>query len=349
MKLLTFCPPGGYHAHFGLVVGDRAVSFTALQGSRPTQHAPLRSMADWLTGWPASHDLAADLLVDARNTAAAGDAESCWPLASVRILPPLQPVALWDFGLAPRHLASSARTLLQREYGTVLRWLIVPWLRRRFARIRSGQPLPYYKGNHLAISGDGDTLHWPEYCSYLDIEPELALVTGGANGDVAGYTILNDVSARDVQWPEMLGLGLTRSKDFACSNGLGPFLVTADEVADPLRLAVQVRIGARPPWLGTTADYAVGPADLVRYLRTLFPLVPGMVLGMGTIPGCCGLDRDEWPCPGDRVEIDIEGLGTLRQRIPTAIGPLQPSRWGERAELRACYGAATCHETTASG
>ena len=94
----------------------------------------------------------------------------------------------------------------------------------------------YYKCNHNAVIGDNDTIHWPAYSSYLDIEPELAIVTGNEVMPIAGYTIFNDSSARDVQFWEMVGTGPARSKDFGHSKGLGPFIVTPDEIGDPLAL-----------------------------------------------------------------------------------------------------------------
>jgi len=160
------------------------------------------------------------------------------------------------------------------------------------------------------------------------------MVIGNSRDKIAGYTIFNDASARDVQFPEMIGTGPARSKDFFRGNGLGPFLVTPDEVGDPLNLEVDVNISDRFLWKGHTSEYSVQPTDVVAYLETVFDLQPGMVVGMGTIPDCTGLDNDLWLLPGDTVRITFEKLGTLHQKVPSRIPELEPSRWASRAGLK---------------
>jgi 2-keto-4-pentenoate hydratase/2-oxohepta-3-ene-1,7-dioic acid hydratase in catechol pathway len=155
-----------------------------------------------------------------------------------------------------------------------------------------------------------------------------------AEAAIAGYVIFNDFSARDVQWLELMGrLGLARCKDFDRSNGIGPFLVTPDEVPNPLSLDVSVTVGKRYRWKGHTSDYTAHPAEVMDYLTSFQTVLPGTIVGMGTVPGCCGLDWDEWLLPGEVVEITFEKLGTLRQLIPVDIGPLEPSRWAMRPQL----------------
>ncbi len=193
--------------------------------------------------------------------------------------------------------------------------------------------MPYYKCNHRALIGDDDTIGWPRYTSYLDVEPELGIVVGNAETAIAGYLIVNDASARDVQFPEMFGGGPARSKDFDRSNGIGPWLVTPDEIADPLALNVEVAVGERFVWRGFTGEYTRRPEEVVAFTRTVFTPAPGTILAMGTIPDCTGLDNNEWPCPDDVVSIAFTGLGTLRQRIPSPPRDLEPSRWRHRPEL----------------
>lgn len=328
MKLLRFERDGG--THFGFVRGDAAVSFARAQSQAGVAHPELASVEAWLAALPKSLDLARE--VAARSASLAADA----PLAQVRIRPPVpRPPALFDFGLSPRHLRNSALTLLRHELGAPVRALLSPLLRLAERRLRGSSAMPYYKGNHNAVIGDDDLVGWPAFTSYLDVEPELALVTGNEAVPLAGYTILNDASARDVQWPEMFGSGPARCKDFDRSNGLGPFLVTPDEVPDPLALDVEVTVGTRFTWHGSTREYVRHPEEVVRHLRSVLTPLPGTVIGMGTIPDCTGLDHDQWLHPGDAVAIRFEELGTLRQRIPPAPPDLAPSRWRERPELRA--------------
>jgi len=249
----------------------------------------------------------------------------------VKFLPPVPaPAALIDFALSPRHLENSLKTLLRYEYPWWSRWLIERTVRNGMKKRTRAGTLPYYKGNHQSLIGDGEETSWPSYTCYLDIEPELAFVTGTPDAPIAGFTILNDWSARDVQWPEIVGLGLTRSKDFDRGNGLGPFLVTPEEIQNPRALKVSVRIGDRAVWEGNTSGYSHSPEEALQYLRSIFNPAPGTVIGMGTIAGCCGLDRDEWIKPGDRIEITLEGLGTLHQLVPQKALDFGLSPWRRR-------------------
>jgi len=386
MKIARYSSANG-EPRFGLVVKERVLPFSALARAAGTGIGRLSSVDAYIDGLPGSEDEARRLREFA--LARGGERFESAPLAEIRLLPPLDPPAMLDFGLSPRHLENSSRTLLRRGFGAPLAAVIGPFVRSRIRKMAASNALPYYKCNHLAIIGDGDETGWPSYSSYIDIEPELAFVAGPHEYPIAGYLIFNDVSARDVQMPEMTGTGPARSKDFARSKGLGPFLVTPDEVVDPLALGVSVRVGEYIPassreitnsrefadsreragtreradarehagtheranirehvdardrlvWSGTTAEYSRHPTEVVSYLRTIFAPAPGTVIGMGTIPGCTGLDNDEWLLPGDAVEIEFEALGILRQRLPARIGPLEPSPWGEREELEGWYGA----------
>ncbi len=326
---------GDAEPRLGLVVKERVVPFDTLARAAGTGMPNLASMNAYLESLPGSED-EARRLHEFALVRGAEDFESS-PLAEIRLLSPLDPPAMLDFGLSPRHLENSSRTLLRRGFGAPLAALVGPFVRSRIRKMAASNVLPYYKCNHLAVIGDMDETGWPAYSSYVDIEPELAFVAGPPEFPIAGYLIFNDVSARDVQLPEMMGTGPARSKDFARSNGLGPCLVTPDEVVDPLALGVRVRAGDRIRWSGSTSEYSRHPTEVVSYLRTVFTPAPGTVIGMGTIPGCTGLDNDEWLLPGDPVEIEFDVLGTLRQRISARVGPLEPSPWGEREELREWY------------
>jgi 2-keto-4-pentenoate hydratase/2-oxohepta-3-ene-1,7-dioic acid hydratase in catechol pathway len=328
VKLLDFERDG--RSAFGVVLGNRAVAFDQLFGGEESDSL-LKSMDRYLEHLPHSFEHARRLL-----SAVDGSRVTGHPLEEVRILPPIsRPAALLDFGLTPRHLVQSARTLFRHEFGPVLGPCVHLLMKRRIERSSKADAPLYYKGNHLAVIGNGDCMGWPAYTSYLDIEPELAVVTGNAQCRIAGYTIFNDASARDVQFSEMIGSGPARSKDFSDSNGIGPYLVTPDEIPDPLNLAVSVTIGTRYTWSGHTAEYSAHPLEVLEYYEKVFPPRPGTIIGMGTVPGCTGLDNDLWILPGEKIEIHMEGLGTLCQHVPPKIGKLLESRWKERPELGA--------------
>lgn len=337
MKLLNFQPSSSQAALFGVVIKGYAVSFETLQQKSGKTNEKLTDVYSYLENLPGSEDEARELWKYGDAYISSLSNKEKTSLENVKILPPVpNPRALIDFGLSPRHLGNSSATLVKHAFG-FFGSLIAPVIRNTIQKATRGKML-YYKGNHNAIIGDNDTIHWPGYSSYLDIEPELAIVTGNEVKPIAGYTIFNDSSARDIQLKEMLGLGgPARSKDFDCSNGLGPFIVTPDEVGDPLALNVKVKIGNRMEWKGSTSEYSARPEQVTEYLKNVFTLLPGTVIGMGTIPGCTGLDNDLWINPGEKIEIIFDKLGILRQNIPEVLGKIDPSNWGKRKELSKFY------------
>lgn len=338
MRLATYESPRDGGEVFGVVIAQEVFSLAALQRESEVEHPALSTMYTFVSD-PATAQPVAQRLVDfCQERVIEGD-RSLPPHERVavdeaRFLPPLPtPSGLLDFGLTPKHIYSAGMTFVRREYKGLKRIIARQVVRAKLRRAMKSRIYLYYIGNHNVLVGDGDTVGWPRYTSYLDIEPELAVVTGPPDHAIAGYTILNDLSARDVQMPELEALSLTRSKHFDRGNGMGPFLVTPDEVGDPRKLGVTVRVGDRFEWKGSTSEYSASPEDVIRQLRGTFTPVPGVVMGMGTVPGCCGLDNDLWPLPGEAIEITFDKLGTLRQKMPQRISVDTPSRWGERLEL----------------
>jgi 2-keto-4-pentenoate hydratase/2-oxohepta-3-ene-1,7-dioic acid hydratase in catechol pathway len=337
MKLLNFQAEAGGAPKFGIAIKGYAVSFETLQQKSGQTRIQLSDVYSYLENLPSSEDAAREFLKYGEAYISSFNDREKIPLEKAKILSPVPvPRALIDFGLSPRHLGNSAATLIKHAFG-FFGSIIAPIIKQRIKAATSGKMI-YYKGNHNAIIGDNDTIHWPAYSSYLDIEPELAIITGNEAVPIAGYTIFNDSSARDVQFKEMLGLGgPARSKDFDHSNGLGPFIVTPDEVGDPLALNVKVKVGERYEWKGSTSEYCARPEKAVEFLKTVFTPLPGTVIGLGTIPDCTGLDNDLWINPGERIEIIFDKLGILRQNIPENLGKIEPSPWGSREELRKFY------------
>lgn len=336
MKLLNFQTKVDADPLFGVVVRGYAVSFKALMQKAGQTRGELADIYAYLENLPSSENAARELMDYAETRISSFGEGEIASLETVSILPPVPlPRALIDFGLSPRHLGNSAATLVRREFGFIGR-LIAPIIKKRLSKAAGGKML-YYKGNHNAVIGDNDTMHWPSYSSYLDIEPELAVVTGNKITPIAGYTIFNDSSARDVQFWEMVGTGPARSKDFSHSKGLGPFIVTQDEVGDPRALNVRVNIGDRLQWKGSTSEYSASPEKAVDYLQTVFDVLPGTVIGLGTIPDCTGLDNDIWINPGEKIEIVFDKLGILRQNVTNDLGKIESSRWGNREELQKFY------------
>jgi 2-keto-4-pentenoate hydratase/2-oxohepta-3-ene-1,7-dioic acid hydratase in catechol pathway len=336
MKLLNFQSAPVGKSNFGVVITGYAVSFEALQLKSGLTGGHLSNVYSYLENLPSSEDAARELMKYGEVYISSFNDNEKIPLERAIILAPIAtPRALIDFGLTPRHLGNSAATLMKHEFG-IFGSLIAPIVKKRLSA-KAREKMLYYKCNHNAIIGDNDTIHWPAYSSYLDIEPELAIVTGNKAGPIAGYTIFNDSSARDVQLWEMIGTGPARSKDFGHSKGLGPFIVTTDEVGDPLALNVKVKIGERLEWKGSTSEYSTRPEKALEYLKTVFEPLPGTVIGLGTIPDCTGLDNDLWIKPGEKIEIMFDKLGILRQNTPEKVENLEPSRWGNRKENSMFY------------
>lgn len=327
MKLVNFRIPGQPETRFGFYARERVFSFQDAPEANTAKCPDLKNIRAYLAALPVSERQAREM----EALAGQGALGEGYALNAVRILPPLtQPSLFIDFALAPRHLENAAHTLFKRSRGPLAAFFARRFISRGIKKKNRARVLSYYKANSLTVSGPEDEIVWPEYTCYLDIEPELAVITGSAAQPIAGYTIFNDWSARDVQLPEMIGTGPNRSKDFAGGNGLGPFLVTPDEIPDPRALQASVKVGTRFHWQGSTREYSHSPEEVLSFLNGIFPLCPGMVIGMGTLPGCCGVDQDLWMEPGDSVEIDFEKLGILSQTTARRALDFTRSPWGAR-------------------
>jgi 2-keto-4-pentenoate hydratase/2-oxohepta-3-ene-1,7-dioic acid hydratase in catechol pathway len=126
---------------------------------------------------------------------------------------------------------------------------------------------------------------------------------------VAGFTVINDVSARDWQWRSPT---FTVGKSFDTHAPCGPELVTPDELGDAGDLSIRTWVNGELRQDSTTADLIFGCADMIEYLTTAFPLEPGTVIATGTPAGVgAGFNPPRFLAEGDTVRIDIEGIGSL--------------------------------------
>jgi 2-keto-4-pentenoate hydratase/2-oxohepta-3-ene-1,7-dioic acid hydratase in catechol pathway len=186
------------------------------------------------------------------------------------------------------------------------------------------QPI-YYKANRFSVVGPDADVRWPDYAQLLDYELELACVIGRGGVDIAaeeaaghvfGFTIFNDVSARDAQAREMEGqLGPAKGKDFDTGNVLGPWLVTADEVGDPYDLTMVARVNGEEWSRGHSGTMHHRFGDIIAFVSRSETLHPGEILGSGTVGGGCGLELGRFLNPGDLIELEVERIGVLRNRI----------------------------------
>lgn len=133
---------------------------------------------------------------------------------------------------------------------------------------------------------------------------------------IAGFTIYNDISARDIQSKEMqLWVGPAKGKNFENSNIMGPCLVTPDEIPDPYNLKMIARVNGEVWSEGSSRDMYFKFEELIEYISRDETLYPGEFIGSGTVGFGCGLELGKWIKPGDLIELEVEGLGVLRNRV----------------------------------
>jgi 2-keto-4-pentenoate hydratase/2-oxohepta-3-ene-1,7-dioic acid hydratase in catechol pathway len=231
------------------------------------------------------------------------------PLTAVKLAAPLpNPPSLRDFIAFEDHIAATSK--------------------------KRGQPIPpewykfpvYYKGNHRTIIGPNEPLRWPLDTSKLDYELELACIIGRMGRDIperdaknyiAGYTIMNDFSARDIQFQEMAcRLGPAKGKDFA--TALGPCLLTPEDIADLGDLTMIARVNGEEWSKGRFGTIHWSFSQMIAHVSRGETIYPGDVFGSGTVGGGCGLELDRYLKPGDVVELEIQPIGVLRTQITDA-------------------------------
>ena len=196
------------------------------------------------------------------------------------------------------------------------------------------QPI-YYKANRFAVVGTGEDVSWPAYADAMDYELEFGFFVGKGGRDIPkekarrhifGYAVFNDVSARDVQAVEMTGgLGPGKGKDFDTGNVIGPCIVTADEL-DPYDCVMTARINGEEWSRGHSGSIHWTFEDLIAHVSRSETLRPGEFFGSGTVGGGCGLELGRYLADGDLMEIEVEGIGTLRNRIVR-----ENERWSKKS------------------
>jgi 2-keto-4-pentenoate hydratase/2-oxohepta-3-ene-1,7-dioic acid hydratase in catechol pathway len=196
---------------------------------------------------------------------------------------------------------------------------------------KRGEPMPqewyeipvYYKSGHQNIIGSDQDVLWPSFTEKFDYELELAAVISKKGRDIpaskasdyiAGYTVMNDFSARDIQRKEMkVRLGPAKGKDWC--TAFGPVLVTPDEIGDPYNLTMTARINGESWSEGNSRTMYWKFEQMIEFLSRDDTILPGDVIGSGTVGTGCGLELNRWVKPGDVIELEIEKIGALRNRV----------------------------------
>jgi 2-keto-4-pentenoate hydratase/2-oxohepta-3-ene-1,7-dioic acid hydratase in catechol pathway len=259
-------------------------------------------------------DAAIPGLERAAELARAWPAEASEDLDKVKLLAPLPiPRQIRDCMAFEEHLRNS-RKQVELRTGRPQR---VPevWYQR---------PV-YYKCNRFNVVGHDADVIWPSYSNWMDYELELACVIGRTGKDVSktnaaahvfGFTIFNDVSARDVQFEEMkAGLGPAKGKDFDTGNVFGPWIVTLDEIGDPHALAMEVRVNGERWGGGNSRAMHHTFWDIIAYVSQAETLFAGEIIGSGTVGTGSAHELGRKLAPNDVVELEIEKIGVLRNRI----------------------------------
>jgi len=199
---------------------------------------------------------------------------------------------------------------------------------------KRGEPMPqewyempvYYQTGHHNLIGSGQDVLWPSFTERFDYELELAAIIGKegrnipepeARNYIAGYTILNDFSARDIQRREMkVRLGPAKGKHW-CS-AVGPWMVTPEEIPDPYALEMVARVNGEEWSRGNSRTMHWKFEPMIAFLSQDDTIYPGDILGSGTVGTGCGLELNRWVQPGDMIELEIEGIGAMSNRVVRA-------------------------------
>ena len=268
---------------------------------------------------------ARNIIADARRTG-----RGVVDTASVRLLAPLPvPAQMRDFLCFEKHLLQSFARLRQVRAAAAPdpeKALREMEAQGTFAVPKIWYERPsFYKPSRFAVCGPNQDVAWPAYSQTIDYELEFACVIGTAGRDIPkdkarahifGYTIFNDLSARDEQSQEMLSnLGPGKGKDFDNSNPIGPCIVTADEIPDPYALEMIVRVNGEERGRGNSREMHWKYEDCIAFVSRNETVHPGELFCSGTVGNGSGLETGRFLEPGDVVELEVEKIGVLRNRI----------------------------------
>jgi 2-keto-4-pentenoate hydratase/2-oxohepta-3-ene-1,7-dioic acid hydratase in catechol pathway len=292
----------------GVLLGDRVLALRDLPGFEAWDGAA----ADPLADWPAF-----DRRLRAALAAAATGTLPSRPLAGIPLLAPLARFGvLYCAGVNYRdHVLEMARMNNRAPEPD--------------PKVSGFQPWHFVKPARACVADPDASVERPEGCERLDWEAELAVLIGSevrrvtpadALNHVAGYMVANDLSARDLSRRPQVGaesafrLDWLAHKGFQGSCPLGPWITSADAVADPQRLAIRLWVNDVLKQDSSTAEMIYSVAEQISHLSQLRTLYPGDVVLTGT-PSGVGTAHQQFLQPRDRVVVEIEGLGRLQTLI----------------------------------
>lgn len=323
MRLVTFVRSDGTAALGALIKDQQSIVDLQAAATRQGGAQPfLASMLSLIQSGPAG-------LGAAREVAARGSSADAIPLAGVTLLAPLPiPESVRCFSAFEEHVRRSAQVMLKRIASqspdpVKAEKELLAGGKFEVPKLFYERPL-YYKGNRFSVVGTEAQITWPAYSNVVDFEQELACVIGARGKDIAkqdatpyifGYTVCNDLSARDAQAIEMQApLGPAKGKDFDGGLAMGPCIVTADEF-DRSQATMIVRVNGEEWSRGKAADMYHSFEAMIEYVSRSETLHPGEIFISGCVGGGSGTEHGRYPARGDTIEMEIHGIGVLRNRI----------------------------------
>ncbi len=306
MKLATF--QYGGEQRIGLVDPENGEMLDLVVAAGGRDQGAFRDMIALIEGGEEAWALARQCQTEWLSAAVRG-------LKEVRLLSPLpRPTQFRDCLVFETHLRNCLAQW-EKMTGRPAQPISDEWYRRP----------TWYKGNRMSFVGPDHDVTWPPYAELMDYELELGCVIGKSGKDIKrengwdhifGFTIFNDFSARDIQAVERpLGTGPMKTKDFDTGNVLGPWIVTLDEFEDPSALEMSVRVNGEHRGGGNSREAQHDFPDILAFVSQSETLYPGELIASGTVGTGCGLEFGRFLAPGDVVELEIEGIGKLRNRI----------------------------------
>ncbi len=266
-------------------------------------------MVEFIAGGSFSFQAAHDALDYAAGQGAALEApQVIYDPGGVTLLPPVpHPPLLRDFMAFETHLKN-----------------IYPKLGRDIPPEWYKMPV-YYKGNPGSLGTHGQKVQIPSYADELDYEFELAIVIGKSGKDIPreeamdhvfGFMIYNDFSERVIQGREMsVGLGPAKGKDFHNAHVFGPYLVTKDEIANPYDLRMTSRVNGQTLCDDNSGTIHWKYEDMIAHASMSERIAVGEIFGTGTVGNGSGAELGQFLNRGDVIELEVEGLGVLRNRV----------------------------------
>jgi 2-keto-4-pentenoate hydratase/2-oxohepta-3-ene-1,7-dioic acid hydratase in catechol pathway len=321
MRLVTFTVAGAKRLG-ALVNGDRLIVDFAAASSGDPVFASMLALIE--AGAPAL-DRARAIVADAQRSG-----RGLIETAAAKLMAPLPaPPQMRDFLCFEKHLIQAFARLRQ------VRAAAMPDPEKALREMEAAgtynvpkiwyERPSFYKPSRFAVCGPDQDVVWPAYSKTIDYELEFACVIGKAGRNIAndkareyifGYTIFNDLSARDEQAQEMLSnLGPGKGKDFDNSNPIGPCIVTADEIPDPYTLEMIVRVNGQERGRGNSREMGWKYEDCIAFVTRDETIHPGEMFCSGTVGNGSGLEIGRYVEPGEVVELEVEKIGVLRNRI----------------------------------